>query len=156
MSATDRGVQQRSEGPGSQHPFVRFCRDSDFIWASMSDWVQHLYSIWLERFEALISSYIAAMASPDGLADAWASSTSVIRALNAHGRIIAPDNAGNLKVDNKNAARNRAALTPVLERVALQPNWELIKLPDLGREFLGCRFWDSFSFMQHNFPLQFL
>ncbi|CAE7644725.1 unnamed protein product, partial [Symbiodinium microadriaticum] len=86
------------------------------------------------------------MASAEGLADAWASSTSVLRALNAHGRIIVPDNAGSLKVDNKNAARNRPALTPVLEIMALQPNWELVKLPDLGKAFPGWSF--PFRLMQ--------
>ena len=90
--------------------------------------------------------YIVAMASAEGLADAWASSTSVLRALNAHGRIIVPDNAGSLKVDNKNAARNRPALTPVLEIMALQPNWELVKLPDLGKAFPGWSF--PFRLMQ--------
>ena len=77
-------------------------------------------------------------AAEPGLADTWGSTPDVVRTLCAEGRVIVPaptSKKKELKQDNKTAAFNKLVLQPVIECIALTPNWDLVKMPPLEKEF---------------------
>ena len=74
----------------------------------------------------------------EDVATEWAREREVITRLTKHGRVILSPNDKDLKNCNKHASYNSVVLKPLLQRMALQPDWGLFSLPEITAQLLNC------------------
>ena len=74
----------------------------------------------------------------DGVNDKWAENVSIVTRLNKAGRLVqAHKNDTDMKACNKDASHNAAVLTPLLQFMSEDADWQLFNLGAAKKEKLA-------------------